>query len=92
MPQPDRLLTTPHRAAVAGIISGVLLFVSQWLLNLAVDDIQAGNSSLADRKSRRMRVSGQDRGESVFGDAIGRDKALRSETRAAERRQSPLVG
>jgi hypothetical protein len=48
-PQTNRLLTTPHAAAVAGIISGVLFFVSQWLINLATDDIRAGSKLSADR-------------------------------------------
>jgi len=47
--QTDRLLTTPHAAAVAGIISGLLFFVSQLLINFAMDDLESGYSLSADQ-------------------------------------------
>jgi MFS family permease len=46
--QTDRLLTTPHSAAAAGIISGVLFFISQLLINLAMDNVETGYSLSAD--------------------------------------------
>lgn len=45
--QPERTLTTPHAAAVAGIISGVLFFVAQVEINLAIADLEAGRISPA---------------------------------------------